>query len=564
MSIIRFPKQFCENICSRIARFWWANNGKERGIHWKKWNFLTKSKRLGGMGFKDFYLMNLALLAKQAWRLLQNPNALWAQIMKAKYYPNHSILEVPRRKGVSWVWASIMQGRDFLKSNGRWVVGNGQSIRIWEDRWIPSYDLMPNNAQNTEERVYSLIDQNNNSWNLSKIREVLPEQAAIQAIQVPISYLGSSDRFIWPHSKDGKYSVKTGYHIAYSNNQNQLSLPSSSTSNNPSFWNLVWSIKTPQKVKQFIWRLCNNAIPVRVNLFRRKLVTSPLCPICSQEPETVEHAMLLCPWTQLVWFGSQLQFNPSISNLTCISQWLQQKFMLVSETKTFKDYGLALMANLLWEIWKGRNKFTFQHLGLSPHLTIHQARVLTNEFLSLEMRRGRAFPSQTVKQARKTWRPPPENRVKCNVDAAFSSNKNIASLAAVMRDHKGNLVTGLVRKVPCSSSGLAEALALREGLLLARNCLCENPIIESDNFQLVEASRSGVLLCDAAMVIDDIIKLKNSFSACALVWAPRESNNIAHYVAKAALVGNLPRDWLVRRPFALEKLLILDCPQVNV
>ena len=40
------------------------------------------------MGFKDLYLMNLALLTKQAWRLLQNLEALWAQIMRAKYFPN--------------------------------------------------------------------------------------------------------------------------------------------------------------------------------------------------------------------------------------------------------------------------------------------------------------------------------------------------------------------------------------------------------------------------------------------------------------------------------------------
>ena len=56
---------------------------------------------------------------------------------------------------------------------------NGRSIRIWEERWIPGYAPMPDSDQNTEERVHSLIDQNNNSWNLNRIREVLPEQAAI-------------------------------------------------------------------------------------------------------------------------------------------------------------------------------------------------------------------------------------------------------------------------------------------------------------------------------------------------------------------------------------------------
>ena len=63
MAIIKFPKRFCEEICSKIARFWWAGNGKDRGIHWKKWEFLTRSKRDGGLGFRDFNHMNLASLA---------------------------------------------------------------------------------------------------------------------------------------------------------------------------------------------------------------------------------------------------------------------------------------------------------------------------------------------------------------------------------------------------------------------------------------------------------------------------------------------------------------------
>lgn len=66
MAIISFPKKFCQKICSEIARFWWSSNGRSRGMHWKSWRSLTKNKNEGGMGFKDFNLMNSAHLAKQA------------------------------------------------------------------------------------------------------------------------------------------------------------------------------------------------------------------------------------------------------------------------------------------------------------------------------------------------------------------------------------------------------------------------------------------------------------------------------------------------------------------
>lgn len=40
MSVVRFPKGFCKNICATIARFWWTSHRKHRGIHWKQWKAL--------------------------------------------------------------------------------------------------------------------------------------------------------------------------------------------------------------------------------------------------------------------------------------------------------------------------------------------------------------------------------------------------------------------------------------------------------------------------------------------------------------------------------------------
>lgn len=66
ISIVRFPKNFCQGICSAVVNFWWRGNGHYKGIHWKIWNLLTTRKTDGGMGFRDLSLMNSVLLAKQA------------------------------------------------------------------------------------------------------------------------------------------------------------------------------------------------------------------------------------------------------------------------------------------------------------------------------------------------------------------------------------------------------------------------------------------------------------------------------------------------------------------
>jgi hypothetical protein len=53
---------------------------------------MTQPKFAGGLGFRDIELFNIALLARQAWRLLMTPDFLSARILKAIYYPNGDIL----------------------------------------------------------------------------------------------------------------------------------------------------------------------------------------------------------------------------------------------------------------------------------------------------------------------------------------------------------------------------------------------------------------------------------------------------------------------------------------
>lgn len=62
---------------------------------------------MGGLGFTDFWDMNSALLAKQAWRLIQDPRALWVTFHKSLYFPNGTFKEAGRKRGSSWVWKSF-------------------------------------------------------------------------------------------------------------------------------------------------------------------------------------------------------------------------------------------------------------------------------------------------------------------------------------------------------------------------------------------------------------------------------------------------------------------------
>lgn len=51
---------------------------KEANIHWMSWEKMGRSKSIGGLDFWDLNMFNKALLTKQGWRLMQNPNPLIA------------------------------------------------------------------------------------------------------------------------------------------------------------------------------------------------------------------------------------------------------------------------------------------------------------------------------------------------------------------------------------------------------------------------------------------------------------------------------------------------------
>jgi hypothetical protein len=87
MGVSKLPATLCEELTRMVRYFWWGDEDGHWKIHWLAWECLLLPKCMGGMGFQDIHLFNQALLARQAWRLIQYPKSLCVRLLKTKYYP---------------------------------------------------------------------------------------------------------------------------------------------------------------------------------------------------------------------------------------------------------------------------------------------------------------------------------------------------------------------------------------------------------------------------------------------------------------------------------------------
>lgn len=71
---------------------------------------MTLPKEQGGLGFRDLHSFNIAMLARQVWRLIQKPESLCVRVLQAKYFPHDDVLKAEALPGMSYVWRSLLQG----------------------------------------------------------------------------------------------------------------------------------------------------------------------------------------------------------------------------------------------------------------------------------------------------------------------------------------------------------------------------------------------------------------------------------------------------------------------
>ncbi|XP_026416890.1 uncharacterized protein LOC113312346 [Papaver somniferum] len=298
------PKHLCKQIDSHLCKFWWGETldpkDKETASARVGHYVFPQGRRLSGIRKVD--LNKLAMLDRNAWRILENPNCMLAIVLKAKYFPRTDFLNAKCTNKCSWTWKCLHSIKEIIKPFISWIVGDGHFIDPWYDKWIPTLGTaVPNPLvpPGPNIKVYYFIDHSTRTWNMSRLNTHFDNAYVKKIITIPLSQLCTPDRRAWELSKNGKFSSKSSY----------MGLRGLSPSPFKNLWMRIWKIRVLYRIQVFTWKAARNALPARTFLRTKMPMHKVDCASCNDPQESIMHALVLCPFASRVWFLSDFCIN---------------------------------------------------------------------------------------------------------------------------------------------------------------------------------------------------------------------------------------------------------------
>ena len=158
------------------------------------------------------------------------------------------------------------------------------------------------------------------------------------------------------------------------------------------------------------------------------------------------------------------------------------------------------------------------------------------------------------------WSPPPVGCNKGNFDAAIFDGLDCAGVGVVFRDSFGNVIAALIQLIGHAPSvDLAEALAARRAVALAKELSLFDVIVEGDCLRIVQALKK-TSLCKTLLrhIVKETKRLGSTLRRCHFQHFPRERNRLAHGLARRAVLSVDSSVWVDELPVDLEDVFQSD------
>ncbi|XP_062005870.1 uncharacterized protein LOC133723052 [Rosa rugosa] len=452
------------------------------------------------MGFKNIYAYNLAMLAKQGWRIVTNPNSLIAKLYKARYFPYGTFWNAELGDSPSFSWRSILNGRPILKAGVQWKIGDGILVNIWDDRWIPT-------AQ---------------QYRISR-----PPQAHCAKLI-------------------GLHGTKCALQQALT-----------STSNgNPykELWNKIWKAQVPGKVQICVWRACNNLLATRERLLTKGYNGETRCLLCIHPIEDNSHLFCKCPIAKQLLIAPPFNLQDSLLPNINFKEWMLERAM------SLQPQIFAKLLMIIWAIWKNRNNMlwsgtqqTAQDLMLSCVTWLEDfQKARPGSLKPVKHTRQKWVPATNGCYKLNVDAAFMHNQNNGGIGGVIrdATGQFVAAFARPVPC--------------TASPKQCELLAIREGIDLLYSLQLNEVTIESDCMEAIqEIHCPDYELLANGSIVDDIHRTWGKLKGVHFDYTPRSCNRVAHRLAAIGFEATQDVVWTSQAPESIFDVLDKDCNQLT-
>lgn len=379
--------------------------------------------------------------------------------------------------------------------------------------------------------VRYLLD--NVMWNEQLVRQLFTVVEAEAILNIPLNRRGCEDVRFWVGSKNGKYTVKSGYHLEVNS---AAPHPSQSAHPDCSWWKILWKLRIPPKVRIFMWRASWDFIPSSFNLMHHHVPVSGICERCKFNYASTTHVLFFCFVLKSTW--KDTPFWSCLKVLKCGSF----TDIAIEISKKFKIDQVEGFAMLCWAVWKETCNQSHLNGGSSINLNVGWVPSLLEAYHSASnvcvIRREDQNPQEQV------WVLPVMNQWSLNVDTSFDTVKQKYSVGAVIRNSMG-LIRGALTCVIRNHGSVtrAELLAIRQGMEFCLRIGLNDVHVFSDSSNAVDAISDSVDFGQNGVIIKDIHCTFESNKFLSIQHIRRTANRMAHHLSRQAFLFSPFVEW---------------------
>lgn len=410
-------------------------------------------------------------------------------------------MESPSPNNASHGWRGILEGRKVLRKGLGWIIGNGESVSVWNTPWLatnfPLCPMGPPKLSTVSLMVKDLLLPNSTKWNQEVIMHHLPHHVE-DIFKIVLSSAPKPDKLRWLPTKAGSYTAKSGYEVC--KGPEFLEQPGRFN------WETnIWKLGTSPKLKMFVWKVARNALPTGFALSTRGMLDGLACQRCGEVEDGV-HLFFNCPFAKRVWALAPVLRQHVTGRQEHVQQLLAEARTLIN----LPPIGLGptpLFPWLLWFLWKARNSLLFEDKGWSEKETIQKA---ISEAKSWHL--AKLMQPKKVSQRRQANEVVHDEAFTCFSDASWLKSSYRCGMGWSIKDPMTGLIRNGSSSRPYVSSALmAEALALKAAITAALALGAPRLACFSDCQELVVLLKTEGHALEIDGIIDDIRSLLFSF-----------------------------------------------------